>query len=379
MRFKAIGILGVVAITGAFAGTAAIASRATQASATSAGANCMQQASAAVNNARKQLPLVGPPSTVNMVPLKGKTLWIISIDNTPWVQEGVSGFDAATKAIGAHAKFISANGSITAANQGIAEAIAQKAGGIAIWAIDPRNVSGELSQAKAAGIPVIDVNAVSLSPTAPTPNASGIFGHVGTDWTKVGTLFADYMLQQTNCKLDDVIFSISSIPIFVTAQKAVQKEVARLCPTCKTTVEDMDLATVATSLGPQAQTAVTRDPNVNYITPIADVFAEEIEPALLQAGKHVPMISHDGAEPTFKDIRGGGLSAATVSTAPPSLWGWAFVDQLGRAAAGQKPVIWSLANRIIDKTNIGSNDASLFPAYTSRSMAAAFLKEWKVQ
>jgi ABC-type sugar transport system substrate-binding protein len=369
----------VVAIGGtvAVAATAMASYTNTPTAKAAATASCVQQANAAVQNARKPLPLVGPPSQVNMSKLKGKTLWIVSIDNTPWVQEGVSGFMAATKAIGAHGKFFDSKGNITLANQGVSTAIAQKAGGIAIWAIDPKNVSGELQKAKAAGIPVIDVNAVTVPPGQQTANAPGIFGHVGTDWNQVGTWFADYMLAQTKCKLDAVVFSIKEIPIFVTAHKAVQKEVARLCPSCKVDVQYINLATVATSLGPQAQTAVNRDPKVNYICPIADVFAEIIEPALQQAGKHIPLISHDGASPTFKDIRAGGLSAATVSTPLPPYWGWAFVDQLGRASAGQSPVVWSLANRIIDKTNIGKSDGQLFPAYNSKALAAAFLKKWK--
>jgi ABC-type sugar transport system substrate-binding protein len=345
--------------------------------ASSPAATCTQQAAATVTKAKAHLPLVGPPSRVDMSGLKGKTLWIVSIDNTPWVQEGVSGFMAAAKAVGAKGKFFDSKGNITLANQGVATAVAQKAGGIAIWAIDPRNVAGELAKAKAAGIPVIDVNAVSVAPNKSTPNTPGIFGHVGTDWNKVGTWFADYMLAKTNCKLDAVVFSIKQIPIFVTAHKAVQREVSRLCPSCKVRVEYIDLATVATSLGRQAQTAVNRDPKVNYITPIADVFAQMIEPALLQAGKKIPMISHDGAGPTFKNIRAGGLSAATISTALPPYWGWAFVDQLGRASAGQRPVIWSLKNRIVDKSNIGKSDAQLFPAYSSKSLDEIFTSKWK--
>lgn len=353
----------------------AIASAPSNAQSTAA-VNCMKQASAAVAKAKAHLPLVGPPSAVDMSGLKGKTLWIVSIDNTPWVQEGVSGFKAAAKAVGAKAKFFDSKGNITLANQGIATAVAQKAGGIAIWAIDPRNVAGELEKAEAAGIPVIDVNAVSLKPNKATPNSPGIVGHVGTDWNLVGKWFADYMLVQTKCQLDAVVFSIKQIPIFVTAHKAVQREVSRLCPSCKVSVEFIDLATVATSLGRQAQTAVTRNPKVNFITPIADVFAQLIEPSLLQANKKIPMISHDGAGPTFKNIRAGGLSAATISTAPPPYWGWAFVDQLGRASAGQKPVIWSLKNRIVDRTNIGKNDAQLFPAYKSQSLAKLFTNAW---
>ena len=280
---------------------------------------------------------------------------------------------AAAQAAGMHGKFFNANGSITTANQGIATAISQKAAGIAIWAIDPRDVAGELTQAKAAHIPVIDVN--DGSPTA-TP-IDGVFGHVTSNWTQVGRWFADYMLNKTGCKLEAGVFSISSIPIFVQAQNGIVAEVKRLCPTCKVHIADIDIATVATSLGPLVQTMLTRYPNINYMTPIADTFDLLVEPAIVQAGKSVPLISHDGSAPALQEIRAGtGLLKATISTPPPPYYGWAMVDQLGRAIAGQPPAIWALPNQIIDKSDIGTSDAQLFPAYAG--FGARFKKAWGV-
>src|SRR5262245_1431275 len=118
-------VVAIVALTACAIATAASVARPT-APGSAAAANCVQQASAAVAGAKAHLPLVGPPSTVDMSGLKGKTLWIVSIDNTPWVQEGVSGFMAATKAVGAKGKFFDSKGNITLANQGIATAVAQK-------------------------------------------------------------------------------------------------------------------------------------------------------------------------------------------------------------------------------------------------------------
>jgi ribose transport system substrate-binding protein len=338
-----------------------------------AGSGCSSEAQKLVQDYRKPIPLKGPPGDVDMSGAKGKTFWIVSIDNTPFVQQGTDGFKAAAAAVGGTGKFFDAKGNISLANQALATAIDQKAGGIALWAIDPKNVAGQLKKAQAAGIPVIDVNA-SKPDAQPAP---GVFGHVTSDWTQVGKMFADYMLAQTKCDLDAQIFSIKSIPIFVDAEKGTQAEIARLCPDCKTHVGYINLATVATSLAPQAQTALTRDPNINYMTPIADVFSSLIEPGIRQAGKDVPLISHDGAEPALKAIRSGqSLQKATVSTPPPPYYGWAFMDQLGRAIAGQDAAVWALPNQIIDSTNIGKSDAELFPKYDG--FEDAFKKSWGV-
>lgn len=377
MKRAPLSIIVLATIASVFAATALARHESrTPTSQTQAQLTCVQQTTQIVNEARKPLPFIGPPSRVNMANLRGKTLWIVSIDTTPWVQEGVDGFMQALKAIGAKGKFFDSKGNITLANQGIDTAIAQKAAGIAIWAIDPRNVSAKLLKAQAAGIPVIDINAATVSARSANPTQFGIFGHVGTDWDQVGTWFADYMLAKTNCKLNALVLSIKTLPFVVTAQKATQREIAKRCPSCKARVIYIDLAKLATSLGPQVQTAVNADPGINYIDALVDVFAQLIEPALLQAGKKIPMISHDGARPTFKNIRSGGLSAATITTAYPSYWGWAFVDQLGRAINKQKPARWSLRNRIIDKTNIGKNDAQLFPKYAN--LEKGFLKGWGV-
>jgi ribose transport system substrate-binding protein len=337
------------------------------------GSECVTEAKKLVDEYRKPIPVKEPPGPVDMSAAEGKTLWIVSIDNTPFVQQGTDGFMEAAEAVGATGKFFDAKGNLTLANQAIATAVNQKAGGIALWAIDPKNVAGELEKAEAAGIPVIDVNA--SKPDAPP--ATGVFGHVTSDWTLVGKMFAAYMLAETDCELNAEIFSIKSIPIFVDAEKGTQAEVERLCPDCKTNVDYINLATVATSLGPQAQTALTRDPEINYMTPIADVFSALIEPGIRQAGKEVPIISHDGAEPALKAIRdGNGLQKATVSTPPPPYYGWAFVDQLGRAMAGEEAAIWELPNQIIDSTNIGESDAELFPEYDG--FEETFKQAWGV-
>jgi ABC-type sugar transport system substrate-binding protein len=340
----------------------------------SAGGTCVKEAKQLVNEYRAPIPLKSPESPVEMSKAKGKTLWIVSIDDTPFVQQATDGFMEAAKAAGMTGKFFDAKGNITRANQAVATAVSQDAGGIVLWAIDPKNVAGELAKAEAKGIPAIDVNA--SKPDAPP--APGIFGHVTSDWTLVGKMFADYMLAESNCELTAGILSIKSIPIFVDAEKGTQAEIERLCQDCKSHVDYINLATIATSIGPLAQTAITRNPDTKWITPIADAFGALIEPAISQSGKDVSIIAHDGAEHALKSIRdGNSLIKATVSTPPPPYYGWAFVDQIGRAIAGQEPADWELPNQIIDSTNIGESDAELFPKYAN--FEDSFKKAWGVE
>jgi ribose transport system substrate-binding protein len=340
-------------------------------STSASGSSCVSEAKKLVEEYRAPMELKAPETAVDMTKMKGKTLWAVSINNAPFVQSATDGFREAAASVGAKINFFDAKGNITRANQGIATAISQGAGGIVLWAIDPKNVAGQLAKAEAAGIPVIDMNASGPD----DPPAPGIFGHVTSDWGLVGKMFADYMLAGTDCKLTAGILSIKSIPIFVDAEKGAQAEIKRLCPSCKSYVEYINLSTIATSIGPLVQTAITRNPDTDFITPIADAFGALIEPAIRQSGKEIPIIAHDGADHALKDIRGGkSLVKATVSTPPPPYYGWAFVDQLGRAVAGEEPADWELPNMIIDSTNIGESDAGLFPKY--EGFEEAFKKQW---
>lgn len=334
--------------------------------------SCATEATKLVEQERKPLPFKAPPGSVDMARMNGKTLWLVSITNTPWVRQGTSGFMAAAKAVGASGKFFDAKGNITLANQGVATAVQQRAGGIVLLNVEPKNVAGQLEKAKAAGIPVIDVHVGD--PDAPL--APGVFAHVTSDWTGIGKIFAHYMLAQTGCKLNALIISAKVIPILANAQKGTVAEIERLCPKCTTHTQWMDLSTIATSLGRLAQTALSRDPKINYVTPMADAFASLVEPGITQAGKQIPIISHDGTDAALKEVRAGnGLLKATVAEPPPAFFGWAFVDQLGRAVAGQKSADWNLPNQIIDKTNIGKSDAELFLNY--RGFEERFKQAWR--
>lgn len=333
--------------------------------------NCVTEATRLVDEYRKPLPLKEPPGSVDVSAMKGKALHVISIVNTPFVQDVMDGFNEAAKTVGATPKFFDSKGNITLANQAMASAIEQKAGGIVLLNIDPKNVAGELDKAKDAGIAVIDAN--NSDPDEEL--APGLFAHVTSDWTQIGRMFAAYMLAETECKLDAEVITTKVIKILVNAQKGTVAEIKRLCPDCKTNVDYMDLATLATSLPRLVQTALTRNPETNYITPMADAFALQVEPAVRQTGKEVPIISHDGTVEALKLIRGGNsLLEATVSTPPPAHFGWAFVDQLGRAVAGQEPGDWAMPNQIVDSTNIGSSEAELFPNYAG--FEETFRKAW---
>jgi len=39
--------------------------------------------------------------------------------------------------------------------------------------------------------------------------------------------------------------------------------------------------------------------------------------------------------------------------------GWALVDQLGRGLLHEKPFNWTIPDRVVERTNIGRNDAAI--------------------
>lgn len=333
---------------------------------------CTDEAKKLVEEARAPLPVMAPPSAIQMGNLKGKSVWLIAAGQTEYVQTVGDGFVAAGKAAGIDARFVQADFQLNQMQRLVEQATSAHAAGIVLFNITPESVSGPLAQAVKDGITIVDFN--NGDPTEPVQPE--LFAHVAQQFTLDGKKKADWMLADSGCDLHLATFNVPVLTVVVRMIDGASAEVKRLCPDCKVTPSDFDVSNFATSLGPLAQTVIQRDPEINYIDAAADAFAGVMAPVLQQAGSNVKIVGHDGNPSTLKTIAAGNtLLAATVAGPPEDFIGWALLDQLARGMLDLAPAEWSLPGRIIDSTNVGTGSpADIHPGWDNYQ--AKFLAAW---
>jgi ribose transport system substrate-binding protein len=354
-------------------GTVACGQGSTSGGTTQGSAACIQEAQSLSDAARKPIALNVPKDPVNMKANAGKTVWFISVTQAiPFVAAISDGFKAAAAAAGMKAVVYDAKGTVTGFNAGVNQAIAQHADGIALQGINPELVSGAMQKAKAAGIPVVD----SFNGSPSQALSPGLINHVTADFQSSGKKLADYILADSKCTANTVIFTTSIFTIHADMTNGATNEIKRLCPTCKVTSEVVDLNTMATGLGPQTETVIRRDPTVSYMLAVFDGQVVFMLPAIQSSGKNVKVVSHDGVDANLDYVRKGQVQIADGAFPPNQYMGWAEVDALGRGLAKLPPVDETIPDQLFDKSSLPATSAEMFPAYAD--FAGAFKKIWGV-
>lgn len=335
--------------------------------------NCMTEATQVVDSAKKPIKFSVASAPLDFSKAKGKDVWFISPTQAiPFVEQISNGFVAGAKAAGLTPHVFDGKGDVNNFNSGISQAVSQKAAGIVLQGIDPSVVKGTLANAKKAGIAVID--SFSSSPNAPL--APGVGAHVTADFTADGKVMADYILQATKCKADVVALGSTIFTVHKDINNAIQTEFKRICASCKFSFNNIDTTQIATTAAPTTQTALNRDPNVNFLVADNDGMAPYMVQAVQQAGKKIPLIGHDGVDSSLKFIREGKVQVADFAFPPTPSIGWAEVDQLGRVMTGQGQIKEdTIPSQLFDKTNLPAKTADQFPQYNG--FESKYKAAWK--
>jgi ribose transport system substrate-binding protein len=312
-----------------------------------------------------------PQNSFNMSSLRGKTVWFISTDQSnPFIAAISQGFTAAAKAAGLKPVIFDGKGLVSGYNQGLQEAVAQHAAGIILQGVDPNLVSQPYKAALAAKIPMVD--AYNGGPQDPL---DGLFAHVTTDSTTNGQEMADYVLSEDHCKPTNFILFTSTVyHELVEIGDAAQAEIAKYCPKCTVTLENVDPSTESTASGPLAQTVSRRYPSSVYWIVTYDALAEPIIAGLDQLpSTPVKIVSQDGLPENLSDIAKGNVQAADILY-PSTPWaGWAEIDQLGRAMTNSPPDPLVVPGQLVTKANL--NLQNPYPDFGDYQQA--FEKVWQ--
>ena len=330
-------------------------------------------------------PAFTPPGpSVDVAKLRGKKVFVIPIEETPFTQAVEAGERAAAKAAGVQLTFYPNEGEVSQWVQGMTTAIAQKPALIILdTAPDPRQLQPQIAAAKAAGIPVLVTHfydASSPQPPACVGCAAGVTGIVKAPISTAGGAEADWIIANSGGKANVLIVSLNGllpVPGMVAAADAQFKQ---YCPGCKVTTVAINLSQLATAgaFG-QVSSALVQNPNITYVDPLFDASIPGTLAAITAAGKStkIKMVSFNGSSFALKDVASS-TSPVAADVAEPDAWvGYANMDQAFRMLAGMTPVVETTPIRIFDSTNI--SQAGGAPNYSGGygdAYVSGFLKLW---
>jgi ribose transport system substrate-binding protein len=261
---------------------------------------------------------------------KGKSVIFLDNGNVS-TEEIASGVEQGAKAVGwsySTVSYTSNNpGSLTAA---FMTALQKKPAGVVEAGEDPRTFSKSVIDAYAnAKIPIV------AGSTCPVPSIGSVVAGSGTCSTNppIGKALADWVVANANGKPVDVLMeSMPQYNVYIGFREAFQQELTRLCPACKSTIQDTTLAAfVAGSIPSAFVNSLRANPSYNYLLFDNGAWAQGMGPALAAAGLQgkVTIIGNGINQDTLSGIKAG--SQAVWSANSFEVYGYGNFDALLRA------------------------------------------------
>jgi ribose transport system substrate-binding protein len=316
----------------------------------------------------------GPP--VDASKAKGKTIFIIPESSSiPFINTIDNSIVKVAKLLGIKTTIYTNQAQPSQWAAGVNQAVAQKPDLIMLQgAPDPRVLQPQLIAAKKAGIPVLATHFFEESDPMP-PNVTAL---VRVQFNQAARLEADWTIADSGGKADVVIVTSNEVPIAKGMLNAMKQEFAK-CSGCKASIVNVPIPDWATKIQTEVQSALVKDPNVNYVIPFVDGMAQFAASGITAAGKKgkVKISTFNGTPFALKMIQDRNIVAQDVGENLDWL-GWADMDQALRLLVGAKPVqsehtplrVFDASN--VDQTGKPPKDSTGF----GNAYVAAYKKLW---
>lgn len=347
----------------------------------------MQEAKQAVDDHRAipTFSLEAPP--VDVAKAKGKTVFAIPIASTNEFNTTIDGLMAGiSKELGINFVEYENQGTPTEWAKGIEQAIARKADVIIMMGGgDPSVVMPQIKRAKAAGIPTI-VSHYFQNGQVPPEVEKELGAVVTVGFNQAATLMTDYAFQQEGDKLNPLIITAKEAVPSDGMVESIQTELKRLCPSCKSTLINVPVADWASKMQGEVQSALAKDPKINYILPLYDPMVLGVSSGVNAAGRSgsVKIASYATTPSVLKLIQDGDVVQMDVGESTDWV-AHATMDQALRLMSGEPPVPADEDNerlglRVFDDTNV---DETGTPPSSSKGFGDAYVdgyrKLWGLQ
>ena len=316
--------------------------------------------------------------------LRAKTIFEIPITSVvPFVAAVERGMREAAGEVGANLVVYSNQGQPSQWAQGIRTAITQRADAITLLAQDPALLGPQIAQATKAGIPVIVLRTVGEGEPCQSDSHGQTYGTtcVPGPFEQAGRLEADWVIKETNGKADVLVITSNDARSTTPLMRGLKDEFRLRCPACKVTTVDVPIPDWPARIRTEVQSALVRDPGINYVIPIYDSMSQFVVPAIraARADDRVRIAAFNGTPFVLKLMQDGDVVA--MDAGENLAWlGWAAMDQAFRVIAGERPVRSEHTPlRVFDGGNVG--DAGRPPRYDAgygRAYIDGYRKLWGV-
>jgi ribose transport system substrate-binding protein len=322
----------------------------------------------------KEPPASGPK------PQAGKNIWLIDFGLA--AAEGALVADG-TKAAGAELgwKVTVYDGKFEPARflDGVRQAIAAKADGIFLYAVDCAPVKAALQQAKAAKIMVVGAESLDCGEgDAALYDGSVSYSQGGfLEWAaSAGSAEADWAIAQTNGKAN----VINLFQNDTASTKAIQSGFVKGLESCSGCKVAQTVTFGGTELGPKlqekVQQAILKNPEANVLmVPYDGALTAGVNAAVMASGRNAELnvVAGGGLGPNMDLVRKDRGQDAGYSTSLE--WeGWAALDAFNRLFNGQQPEPSGIGMQVFDKDH---NMPASGPWIPKVDFVAAYKRAWK--
>jgi ribose transport system substrate-binding protein len=311
----------------------------------------------------------------------GKTVFSIQEDSTnPFTNTIVAGMKDVADKVGIKLVDYPNQGQRTQWIQGIQQAISQKVDAIVLsgGTIGPIYFKEQAAAADRAGIPIVTVVDRDLTQGA-EPNTAA---RVGQPYAEAARLDADWIIKQTRCDANVLVITSNELIAGDINSKAAQDEFDKYCgDRCKTRLVNIPLSEWGTKIGTTTQTAVSSNPDLNYVFPLYDAMSQFVVPGIQLGGgiRRVKVATFNGTPGILRMIQTGDTVEMVVGENEAHL-GYAAMDQAMRLMTDVDPIgdgDYGIPLRVFDDSNV--DETGVPPKYDigyGDEWRAGFLKAW---
>jgi ribose transport system substrate-binding protein len=297
------------------------------------------------------------PAFDAMGKVAGKTVFEIPITSeVPFITAVEEGMRQAADVVGAKLVVYPNQGEPSQWAQGIRTAIAQDADAITLFAQNPALLGPQIEQAEEAGIPVIVVRTSGEEEPCQRDPGGEVYGTtcVPGPFEQAGRLEADWVIADSGGDANVLVITSNDARSTIPLLKGLRAEFANKCPACEVRYVDVPIPDWSVRVQTEVQSALLREPEIDYVIPIYDSMSRYVVPGLRasNATDRVKLSTFNGTPFVLEMLQDEDVVRMDVGE--NLAWvGWATMDQAFRAIAGIAPAKSEHTPlRVFDDSNI---------------------------
>jgi ribose transport system substrate-binding protein len=309
-------------------------------------------AQAEIDKFRAVPEFVAPGPAVDAAAAAGKKLAIIpASSNVPFVTTIADGMKAIGEKAGLEVSIFKNQGSPAEWTQGVTDALTKGANSIDLLAgLDPKAISAQVTQATGKDISVVATHLYDVNQEVDP----AITAATNIPYEQAGKLLADWVITKTNGQANVLVTVISQVNSTVPMVAGIESEFAAKCGDgCKVTKIDTTLADLG-KLQQQVQSALTSDPDINYVINLYDsAQAPQTEAAIKALGRDdLKIATFNGTPDILKLIKPGSVIEMDIGENLDWI-AYGAIDQHLRLLSGAEPTTTpNIPIRVFDETNV---------------------------